>query len=207
MSHRPKVCLSLLLTAALGIANTGREINGVLVIDPDLDASSIGIVDAWELASGTTVSVNIYSQNLVEISTDGEVSKTLSDGLYVESGVMDREGSVLVLHVNRLEASVGGVFYSHLVVMCDNPVLSELPALVEVFQKSDVVRKDGRQRDLITLGCVDDFPVLDLFMGYNETNERPTATLYEWQQWNVIDNIFVRTLSSEIAEARKRGEP
>lgn len=206
MNNLLRTSLSFLFLFTVGTADSEREIDGVLVVDPGLEASSIGFSGTWTLGSGSSVSVGENSQKQIEISIDGEPTKRLVDGLYVESGSMDRERVVLVLLVNRLEKSVGGVFYSHLIVVRDDLTGSEGPALGEFFQRSDLVRYDGRQRDLISLGCVDDFPLIDLFMAYNETNERPTATLYGWQRWNVLNNSFIGALSSELAESRKRGE-
>lgn len=164
---------------------------------PGLSAGS-----TWHLASGSKVELKSGANGSLLISAGDGVVMPLEDDCYVESVQMDKMGLVAVAHVNRLDESYGGVFYSRLIVILDRPSEFEECIVKEVLSRSQLKSIDGRSRRVITLGSIDDFPLVDVFMAYDELPTRPTAVLYEWQRWDAMNISFIEGIESKAAEER-----
>lgn len=175
-----------------------------LLVAPDSGLPVDALVGRWTMASGDELQVSFNKENrCVVLRGDGAESELDQDS-YLKSLYLTHDGMAAVAHVETYKRTIGASYYSHLLIIYDKDIDNDDDSIIDVMRIEELRKADKRFRSVIVLGSIENFPLVDLYISSDELLTRPTPVVRSWQEWNLLDDRFVRRLDSEVAEKRLR---
>jgi hypothetical protein len=79
----------------------------------------------------------------------------------------------------------------------------DIPFQSEALPYWKVKEIEGVQYRIMKVGSVDDFPLVDLYVGVQNISNYPTPINYQWQRWDLERQEFVGPVETSGAQARE----
>lgn len=156
-----------------------------------LSGKGAGYLGQLNISSISTITVGFTDDHRTSIDLGNGTVFVLAQNRIVKEAKSSVPLNLALLLVFRVGDNGVGLWYENMLVIKQSNVSDAKTEFVvtEMMKADDLKRIDGRERSVQDVGDLTEFPTVSLRVATNRGKTLPTATDYNWENWNMVTGL------------------